>query len=140
MSRRQFLNVNALHAGFVPSAWRGPEADPRAFVDVRHHVEIARIAEAAAFDAVFLADSAAIAAHTTHIGLIGTVSTSCNEPCNIAHRFATLDHASGGRAGWNVVTTADLPSARDFGRDTVPPHAQRYGARPRPRRCAGATS
>ncbi|MCY0386621.1 LLM class flavin-dependent oxidoreductase [Robbsia sp. Bb-Pol-6] len=141
------LNINALHSGFVPSAWRRPEADPRAFVDVAHYVRIARIAEAGKFDAVFLADSAAIvdqidfrpitaleptvllasiAAATTHIGLIGTASTSYNEPYNIARRFGTLDHVSGGRAGWNIVTTADLPSARNFGRDTVPDHAERY--------------
>lgn len=101
--RRLHLNVNILQSGFVPSAWRLPESDPYAFVDVAH------------------------AAATTHIGLIGTASTSHNEPFNIARRFATLDHVSGGRAGWNVVTTADLPSAHNFGRDTAPDHAQRYG-------------
>jgi FMN-dependent oxidoreductase (nitrilotriacetate monooxygenase family) len=58
--------------------------------------------------------------------VIGTASTSYNEPYNIARRFATLDHVSGGRAGWNIVTTADLPSARNFGREAVPEHAQRY--------------
>src|SRR5688572_16592934 len=63
---------------------------------------------------------------STHIGVIGTASTSYNEPYNIARRFATLDHVSGGRAGWNVVTTADLPSARNFGLDAVPDHARRY--------------
>src|SRR5688572_31880015 len=62
---------------------------------------------------------------STHIGVIGTASTSYNEPYNIARRFATLDHVSGGRAGWNVVTTADLPSARNFGLDAVPDHARR---------------
>ena len=121
--------------------------DPRAFIDVRHYVRTARIAEAAKFDAVFLADNASIAdqidfrpitaleptillasiaAATSHIGIIGTASTSYNEPYNIARRFATLDHVSGGRAGWNVVTTADLGSARNFGRDAVPDHAGRY--------------
>lgn len=145
--RQLHLNINALHSGFVPSAWRRPEADPGAFIDVQHYVRVARIAEAAAFDAVFLADSAAIvdqihfrpitaleptvllasvAAATERIGLIGTASTSYNEPYNIARRFATLDHVSGGRAGWNIVTTADLASARNFGRDTVPGHAERY--------------
>jgi len=142
------LNVNILHSGFVPSAWRLTESDPHAFVDVAHYVRVAQIAEAGKLDAVFLADNAAIvdqihfrpitaleptvllasiAAATTHIGLIGTASTSYNEPFNIARRFATLDHVSGGRAGWNVVTTADLPSARNFGRDAVSDHAQRYG-------------
>lgn len=146
-SRQLHLNVNILHSGFVPSAWRLPQADPRAFVDVAHYVRVAQIAERAKLDAVFLADNAAIvdqihfrpitaleptvllaciAAATTHIGVIGTASTSYNEPTNIARRFATLDHVSGGRAGWNVVTTADLPSARNFGLDAVPDHARRY--------------
>ncbi len=145
--RQLHLNVNILHSGFVPSAWRLAESDPAAFVDVQHYVNVARIAESAKFDAVFLADNAAIvdqihfrpitaleptvvlasiAAATTHIGLIGTASTSYNEPYNIARRFATLDHVSAGRAGWNVVTTADLPSARNFGLDAVPDHAERY--------------
>lgn len=145
--RRLHLNVNILHSGFVPSAWRRDDADPRAFIDVSHYVRIAQTAEAGKLDAVFLADNAAIvdqidcrpitaleptvllasiAATTTHIGVIGTASTSYNEPYNIARRFATLDHVSNGRAGWNVVTTADLPSARNFGRGTVPDHAQRY--------------
>ena len=145
--RQLHLNVNILHSGFVPSAWRLPESDPQAFVDVAHYVRTAQIAEAGQLDAVFLADNAAIvdqihfrpitaleptvllasiAAATTHIGLIGTASTSYNEPFNIARRFATLDHVSGGRAGWNVVTTADVPSARNFGREAAPDHAQRY--------------
>ncbi|AOJ71758.1 MULTISPECIES: LLM class flavin-dependent oxidoreductase [Burkholderia] len=147
-SRRQLhLNVNILHSGFVPSAWRVDDADPRAFVDVAHYVRVARIAEAAKFDAVFLADNASIvdqidfrpitaleptillatiAGATTRIGLIGTASTSYNEPFNLARRFASLDHASAGRAGWNIVTTADPGSARNFGLDAVPDHAQRY--------------
>ncbi len=145
--RRLHLNVNILHSGFVPSAWRLAGSDPYAFADVGHYVRVAWIAEAAAFDAVFLADNAAIvdqidfrpitaleptvllasiAAATRRIGLIGTASTSYNEPYNIARRFASLDHVSGGRAGWNVVTTADVPSARNFGRDAAPDHAARY--------------
>jgi FMN-dependent oxidoreductase (nitrilotriacetate monooxygenase family) len=145
--RRLHLNVNILHSGFVPSAWRLTDADPRAFIDVAHYVRVAKIAEAAKFDAVFLADNAsiadqidfrpitaleptvllaAIAAATTRIGVIGTASTSYNEPYNLARRFSTLDHLSGGRAGWNMVTTADLGSARNFGRDAVPVHAERY--------------
>lgn len=145
--RQLHLNINILHSGFVPSAWRLPDSDPAAFTDVRHYIRVAQIAEAGKLDAVFLADNAAIvdqihfrpipaleptvllasiAAATTHIGLIGTASTSYNEPYNIARRFATLDHVSAGRAGWNVVTTADVPSAHNFGRDAAPDHAQRY--------------
>jgi FMN-dependent oxidoreductase (nitrilotriacetate monooxygenase family) len=145
--RQLHLNLNALHAGFVPSAWRRPEADPRAFIDAQHYVRLAQTAERGKLDAIFLADNAAVvdqisfrpipaleptvllaavAAATTHVGLIGTASTSYNEPYNIARRFATLDHVSGGRVGWNVVTTADLPSARNFGLDAVPEHGRRY--------------
>lgn len=145
--RRLHLNVNILHSGFVPSAWRLPEADPRAFADIQHYIRTARIAEAGKLDAIFLADNAAIvdqihfrpitaleptillacvAAATTHIGLIATASTSYNEPYNIARRFSTLDHVSNGRAGWNMVTTADLPSARNFGLEATPDHAKRY--------------
>ncbi|MDR5795053.1 LLM class flavin-dependent oxidoreductase [Caballeronia sp. LZ008] len=145
--RQLHLNINALHSGFVPSAWRLPDSDPNVFLDVSHYVRLAQLAERACLDAIFLADSAAIsdqldmrpitaleptmlltsiAAATTHLGLIATASTSYNEPYNIARRFATLDLISGGRAGWNIVTTADLPSARNFGHDTVPDHATRY--------------
>jgi len=145
--RQLHLNVNILHSGFIPSAWRLEAADPRAFIDVGHYVRVAQIAEAACFDAVFLADNAsiieqidfrpitaleptvllsAIAAATTHIGVIGTASTSYNEPFNIARRFATLDHVSGGRAGWNIVTTADAGSAHNFGLPATPDHASRY--------------
>jgi len=145
--RQLHLNINILHSGFVPSAWRLPEADPQAFIDVGHYVRVAQIAEAAKFDAVFLADNASIAdqvgfkpitaleptvlpasiaADTSHIGVIGTASTSYNEPYDIARRFATLDHVSAGRAGSNVVTTADLGSARNFGREAVPDHTERY--------------
>lgn len=144
---RLHLNINILHSGFVPSAWRLPEADPRAFIDIGHYINVAQIAEKAKFDAVFLADNAsiadqidfrpitaleptvllaAVAGATSRIGLIGTASTSYNEPYNIARRFATLDHVSAGRAGWNIVTTADPGSARNFGLDAVPGHAERY--------------
>ncbi|SAK81840.1 nitrilotriacetate monooxygenase component A [Caballeronia temeraria] len=145
--RQLHLNINALHSGFVPSAWRLPHSDPNVFLDVNHYVRLAQLAERACLDAIFLADNAAIsdqldmrpitaleptmlltsvAVATTHLGLIATASTSYNEPYNIARRFSTLDLISGGRAGWNIVTTADLPSARNFGHDTVPDHATRY--------------
>lgn len=145
--RQLHLNVNILHSGFLPSAWRLPDSDPRAFIDARHYTRVAQIAEGAKFDAVFLADNAAIAdqihlrpitaieptilltsmaAATSRIGLIATASTSYNEPYNIARRFASVDHVSEGRVGWNMVTTADLASARNFGRQDVPDHQQRY--------------
>ena len=145
--RQLHLNVNILHSGFLPSAWRLPDSDPRAFIDVQHYVRVAQIAEAGKLDAIFLADNAAIidqidfrpitaleptvllavvAAATSRIGLIGTASTSYNEPYNIARRFMTLDHVSNGRAGWNAVTTADVASARNFGLAAAPDHGERY--------------
>ena len=69
---------------------------------------------------------ASVAAATTHIGLIATASTTYNEPYNIARRFATLDHASRGRVGWNAVTTADAAAGRNFGLPQVPEHKARY--------------
>ncbi|HEY0290737.1 MAG TPA: LLM class flavin-dependent oxidoreductase [Hansschlegelia sp.] len=148
MSDRQLhLNVNILNVGFYGSAWRTPRADPQGFVDVGHYVRTAQIAERGTFDAIFLADApalsdrpeyrpfyaleptiilAAVAAATTHIGLIATASTTYNEPFNIARRFQSLDLASGGRVGWNVVTTADAAASRNFGFDNVTAHATRY--------------
>jgi alkanesulfonate monooxygenase SsuD/methylene tetrahydromethanopterin reductase-like flavin-dependent oxidoreductase (luciferase family) len=135
-SRQLHLNVNLLHSGVYASAWRLPESDPRAFFDVGHYVRVARIAERGKLDAIFLADTpavtdridyrpflsmeptivlATVAASTSHIGLIATASTTYNEPYNIARRFATLDHSSGGRVGWNAVTTADAAASRNFG-------------------------
>ena len=134
--RELHLNINILHSGFSPAAWRMEGSDPRASFDINHYINVARIAERGTFDAVFLADQAAIsdrvdfrpltsleptivlatvAAHTQHIGLIATASTTYNEPYNIARRFATLDHASGGRVGWNIVTSADLSQSRNAG-------------------------
>ncbi len=146
--RQLHLNVNLLHSGVYPSAWRLPASRPDAFIDIGHFVRVARVAEAAKLDAIFLADTpaindridhrpfnaldptivlASVAAATSHVGLIATASTSYNEPYNLARRFASLDLVSGGRAGWNVVTTADAAAGRNFGRDGAPDHADRYG-------------
>lgn len=146
-ARKLHLNVNLLHSGVYASAWRQPESDPGAGFDVGHYVNVAKIAERGKFDAIFLADTPAItdridfrpfqsleptivlatvAAATTHIGLIATASTTYNEPFNIARRFATLDLASGGRVGWNAVTTADASAGRNFGLPAVLEHKARY--------------
>src|ERR1700748_2408505 len=68
----------------------------------------------------------AIAGATSHIGLGAAASTSFFEPYNVARMFASLDHISGGRAAWNVVTSANDYAARNFGHSTLPPHALRY--------------
>ncbi len=148
MPQRQLhLNVNLLHSGVYPSAWRLPDSNPRAAFDAQHYVRVAQIAERGKLDAIFLADTPAItdridyrpffsleptiilatvAASTSHVGLIATASTTYNEPYNIARRYASLDLASGGRAGWNAVTTADAASSRNFGLPGPLEHKSRY--------------
>jgi FMN-dependent oxidoreductase (nitrilotriacetate monooxygenase family) len=141
------LNAFLMTVGHHEAAWRLPESDPFAHVDIGHYKNLARIAERGKLDSVFLADSpvlwnnigrrpaggleptvllTALAGVTEHIGLIATASTTYNEPYNLARRFASLDHISGGRAGWNVVTTAGLDAARNFNLDELPAHRDRY--------------
>lgn len=145
---------------FVPAtghhvaAWRHEGANPNGGHDFQHYKNIALAAEAAKFDMVFLADSAAVwgggkdeetlslsargahfepltllsalAAVTTNIGLTATVTTTYNEPYHLARKFASLDHLSGGRAGWNLVTSANQAEAQNFGLDEHVAHANRY--------------
>jgi FMN-dependent oxidoreductase (nitrilotriacetate monooxygenase family) len=143
------LHLNAfIHdVGHHEAAWRLPESSPRAGTDIEHYRAIARLAEAGTFDSVFFADGpvlmgdprhrpvgilepttllAALAGATERIGLIATASTTYNSPYNLARRFATIDHISGGRAGWNIVTTAGDDAARNFGLEGQPLHADRY--------------
>jgi FMN-dependent oxidoreductase (nitrilotriacetate monooxygenase family) len=133
--------------GHHEAAWRHPRTDPRALDDVAHYQDLARIAERGTFDSVFLADGVqiwgdvrhsaanrfepvtlltALAQATEHIGLIATASTGFSEPYNLARLFSSLDHISGGRAGWNIVTTAGDRSAQNFNRETNSEHAERY--------------
>src|SRR5262249_25704253 len=67
-----------------------------------------------------------LAAVTTRIGLVATASTSYYEPYHVARKFASLDHMSGGRAGWNIVTSTQPAEARNFGRDAHFGHSERY--------------
>jgi FMN-dependent oxidoreductase (nitrilotriacetate monooxygenase family) len=141
------FNLFIIDTGHHEASWRLPGSHPLAHIDVGYHERLARIAEAARFDSVFLADSpvlwndpgrrpsgrlepitllTALARATQRIGLIATASTSYNDPYNLARRFASLDHISGGRAGWNIVTTAGDDAARNFGLDAQPAHAERY--------------
>ncbi|WP_242128192.1 LLM class flavin-dependent oxidoreductase [Sphingobium sp. Sx8-8] len=85
---------------------------------------LSRTAKASAWEPVTLLS--ALAACTNNIGLLGTVTTSYAEPYNVARMFASLDHISGGRAGWNVVTTSHPKSAMNFGRDAHYGHGERY--------------
>ncbi|GEL25122.1 monooxygenase [Pseudonocardia sulfidoxydans NBRC 16205] len=128
--------------------WTHPEIPGDASIDIRWYAERARQAEAALFDLVFIVDSqfitpdspphylnrlepltllSALAVSTTHIGLVGTLTTSYNTPFNLARRLASLDLISGGRAGWNVVATGDGGTAANYSRDEHFDYASRYG-------------
>ena len=135
------------------AAWLHPEAQIDAGTNFKHYAGLAQTAERGKFDLMFLADAlavrdgklaalsrwpqymayfdpvtllSAIAALTEHIGLVATATTSYNEPYNIARKFASLDHISGGRAGWNVVTSSNLSEAYNFGREAHFEHDERY--------------
>ncbi|GAC69227.1 NtaA/DmoA family FMN-dependent monooxygenase [Gordonia soli] len=153
MSRRDdgeqlHLNINILPSGSHPAAWRSPTGRRRGFVDIGLYQEIGRIAERGKLDAIFLADTLAlpkgviqsgptwaldpvviltsVAAVTEKLGLIGTASSTFFSPWTLARSFLSLDHASNGRAGWNLVTTSEPSSAFNFGPDPLPPKQQRY--------------
>ncbi|MBD3940928.1 LLM class flavin-dependent oxidoreductase [Microbacterium sp. NEAU-LLC] len=145
--RRLHLNAFLMSTGHHEASWRLRESDPHAGTDIAHFVRLAQTAEQAKLDSIFFADSpvlwgsvakrptsaleptvllAALAVATSRIGLIATASTSYNSPYNLARRFASIDHISGGRVGWNVVTTAGADAARNFGLDAQPLHDDRY--------------
>lgn len=130
------------------NTWLSPDVAADASVDVQWYIAQAKQAEAAKFDLVFIVDSqfitpdspnhylsrlepltllSAIAVHTNNIGLVGTLTTSYNEPFNVARRLYSLDHISGGRAGWNVVTSGDAGTAGNYSRDEHFDYPTRYG-------------
>ncbi|AUZ35973.1 LLM class flavin-dependent oxidoreductase [Arthrobacter sp. PGP41] len=145
--RQLHLNAFLMSTGHHEASWRLPESDPHSNTNVEHYRQLARTAERGKLDSIFFADSpvlfgevgrrpagkleptvllTAIAGATERIGLIATASTTYNDPFNLARRFASVDWVSGGRAGWNVVTTAGPDAARNFGVDDQPAHATRY--------------
>lgn len=128
--------------------WKDPEIPGDASVDIHWFADVARQAEAAKLDLIFIVDSQFITPHspphylnrlepltllsalamvTTHLGLAGTATTSFNSPFNLARRFASLDNISKGRAGWNVVTSGDPGAAGNFGLDEHYDYDTRYG-------------
>ena len=143
-----FMRPVSLHTG----AWRYPGSYPDANFNFNHLKSFIRKLEAAKFDAFFMADHlavlnmpvealkrshtvtsfepftllSALAAVTEKIGLAATASTTFDEPYHVARRFASLDHISGGRAAWNIVTTSNPDSARNFGLDEHVEHGERY--------------
>jgi FMN-dependent oxidoreductase (nitrilotriacetate monooxygenase family) len=154
MAERMMSLGLLLHAtGSHPASWLDPSSNKDGSTSIQHYTRMAQMAEAAKFDMLFIADTpaartsnlhawsrypmfmnvfepvpllSAVAMGTTHIGLGGTTSTSFTEPYNLARQFASLDHISGGRAAWNVVTSANDYAARNFGLDKLPPHDKRY--------------
>jgi FMN-dependent oxidoreductase (nitrilotriacetate monooxygenase family) len=148
MTTREFhLNAFLMNAGHHDAAWRHPRTRPERATDLTYFQELARTAERGKLDSVFLADGlalwgqvrynvlggfepltllSALAAVTSRIGLIATVSTTFNEPFHVARKFASLDHISGGRAGWNIVTSGSVNEARNFGLAEHPEHSARY--------------
>lgn len=154
MPRPDHLQFGALvhGSGGHIAGWRHPRAVADGELDIDHHVRLAQTLESAGFASLFIADVVAIWGHqldslhrttradylepitllaalsqrTTGIGLVATATTSYNEPYNLARKFASLDHISGGRAGWNVVTSVVPLEAANFGRAEHFGHAERY--------------
>lgn len=150
--RKMRLGAFLMAGGHHIAAWRHPQAHAQAGVDIDHFIALARIAERGKFDMLFVEDAAAIrernpemasqaarstafeplsllaalAVNTSHIGLVATASTSYNEPYGLARTFASLDQLSGGRAGWNLVTSASELEAENFASSGLRPHAERY--------------
>ena len=143
-----FMRPASIHTG----AWRYPGAFPDANFNFAHLKRFAQTLERARFDAFFMADHMAVLnmpidalkrSHTVtsfepftllsalsqvteHIGLVATGSTTFDAPYHIARRFASLDHLSGGRAGWNIVTTSNPDAALNFGMEEHMEHGERY--------------
>jgi FMN-dependent oxidoreductase (nitrilotriacetate monooxygenase family) len=139
--------------GHHVASWLHPGAQIDAGTNAGHYIALAQLAQRGKFDLMFLADAlavrdgrpealkrwpqymayfepltllAAIASVTTHLGLVATATTSYNEPFNVARKFASLDLISGGRAGWNVVTSSNQSEAFNFGREAHLEHDARY--------------
>jgi N-acetyl-S-(2-succino)cysteine monooxygenase len=135
------------------AAWRHPQAHDRSGTSFAQALEVAQAAERGKFDLLFLADSSAVsmsgspdargrmgkvvkfepitvlsalAAVTEHLGLVATATSTYNEPYNLARQFASLDQISGGRAGWNLVTSNNEAEAFNYGREQHYAHAERY--------------
>ena len=147
MTRKLHINLFINSRGHHEASWRHPDASPLPLTDIQYYHDLAQRAEEGLFDSIFLADQlaarddveraartwlepitvlGALAMSTTRIGLIATASTTYTEPYNLARQFASLDHISGGRVGWNIVTSWSVPAARNYGDDAQVSHADRY--------------
>lgn len=145
--RQLHLNLFGVGTGRHEASWRHPDTDPFDAFGIQALQRNAQLAERGKFDAVFYADSpwigpmsphgvrasldpvvtlSAVAAVTTRIGLIATLSTTYGAPFTVARALASLDQVSGGRTGWNVVTTSEAAVAANFGDEPFPGHDERY--------------
>lgn len=140
------LNAFLYGCGHHSAAWRHPDSRVEDLGNIAYYEELAQLAERGKFDAVFFADGhsvrdpagagtwflepitalSAMARATTHIGLVTTVSSTFYTPFHAARMLASLDHISGGRAGWNVVTSMFDAEARNHGMDAIPAREERY--------------
>jgi FMN-dependent oxidoreductase (nitrilotriacetate monooxygenase family) len=146
-SRKLKLGFILHGVGRTWTDWRHPDADVNASTSLSFYARQAQLAERGKFDFLFVADSlsitekssphylnrfepitilSALAAVTSKIGLVGTLTVSYSEPFNVARQFASLDHISGGRAGWNVVTSWLGDTAANFSKTEHPAHEVRY--------------
>jgi FMN-dependent oxidoreductase (nitrilotriacetate monooxygenase family) len=155
MRKKQMkLGLSMRYLGYHDGAWRHPHVPAGGATDFQYFLNSALTAERGKFDMIFFADGvgiraednppgslarsnrnvelepitllAALAACTRNIGLVSTASTTYNEPFHIARKFASLDNISGGRAGWNIVTSWSEQEAWNFGRDSRPDYDTRY--------------
>ena len=143
-----FMRPVSIHTAW----WRYPDSAPDANFNLQHLISFAQTLERGRFDAFFMADHLAVlnmpmdalkrsatvtsfdpltllpalAMMTRHIGLIATASTTFEPPYTVARRFASLDHISHGRAGWNLVTTSNPDAALNFGMTEQMEHGERY--------------
>lgn len=147
MAKQLHLNTFVNAVGHHEAAWRLPEMAPNLNLNIEHYKNLARIAERGTLDSIFFADIqglisspsrrpgemldpavklAAIAGATERIGLIATASTTFDDPFNLARRFASVDIISGGRVGWNVVTSIAKEIGPNFGVTEFPTLEERY--------------
>lgn len=152
--RKIRLGVSMIGMGYHLAGWRHPDASAGGNMELQHAIRVTQTAERGLLDMAFLADGvgirfndvpkgalshtsknvqfepltllSALAMVTSHVGLAATASTTYNEPYHIARKFASLDHISGGRAAWNVVTSATDMEAQNFGLVGAPPKTGRY--------------
>ncbi|MGD9828642.1 MAG: LLM class flavin-dependent oxidoreductase, partial [Hyphomicrobiaceae bacterium] len=147
MKRQLHFNLFIQSRGHHEASWRHPQASAYPLTDIRYFQELAQKAEAGLLDSIFLADTlslwndieraartwlepvsaiGAVSMVTKRIGMIATASTTYTEPYNLARQYASLDHISGGRVGWNIVTTWAVEAAGNFGDTSQVSHAERY--------------